>query len=64
MVAYLGDRDPGVTRPGVEAWSELTGGGFAVRSFPGDHFYLAPREAELTADIAERLARLPVARPA
>ncbi|MGK9459531.1 MULTISPECIES: thioesterase II family protein [unclassified Streptomyces] len=64
MVAYLGDRDPGVTRPGVEAWSELTGGGFTVRSFPGDHFYLAPREAELTADIAERLARLPVARPA
>ncbi|MFC7986950.1 thioesterase II family protein [Streptomyces sp. NPDC057336] len=64
MVAYLGDRDPGVTRPGVEAWSELTGGDFTVRSFPGDHFYLAPREAELTADIAERLARLPVARPA
>ncbi|MFC8872079.1 thioesterase II family protein [Streptomyces sp. NPDC057148] len=64
MVAYLGDRDPGVTRPGVEAWSELTGGDFTVRSFPGDHFYLAPREAELTADIAQRLARLPVARPA
>ncbi|MFC7819092.1 thioesterase II family protein [Streptomyces sp. NPDC057367] len=64
MVAYLGDRDPGVARPGVEAWSELTGGDFTVRSFPGDHFYLAPREAELTADIAERLARLPVARPA
>lgn len=64
MVAYLGDRDPGVTRPGIEAWSELTEGDFTVRSFPGDHFYLAPREAELTADIAERLARLPVARPA
>jgi surfactin synthase thioesterase subunit len=64
VVAYLGDRDPGVTRQGVEAWSELTGGDFTVRSFPGDHFYLAPREAELTADIAERLARLPVARPA
>ncbi|MET9778972.1 alpha/beta fold hydrolase [Streptomyces sp. NPDC006367] len=64
VVAYLGDRDPGVTRTGVEAWSELTDGGFTVRSFPGDHFYLAPREAELTADIAERLTRLPVARPA
>ncbi|MFG2318625.1 MULTISPECIES: thioesterase II family protein [Streptomyces] len=64
MVAYLGDRDPGVTRPGVEAWSELTDGDFAVRSFAGDHFYLAPREAELTADIARRLERLPVPRPA
>ncbi|MFJ8545463.1 thioesterase II family protein [Streptomyces sp. NPDC093586] len=64
MVAYLGDRDPGVSRPDVEAWAELTEGDFTVRSFPGDHFYLAPREAELTADVTERLARLPVARPA
>ncbi|MFD7711500.1 thioesterase II family protein [Streptomyces sp. NPDC059785] len=64
VVAYLGDRDPGVSREGVEAWAELTGGGFTVRAFPGDHFYLAPQEAALTADIRARLARLPVGRAA
>ncbi|GAA3495600.1 alpha/beta fold hydrolase [Streptomyces prasinosporus] len=64
VVAYLGDRDPGVSRSGIDGWAELTDGGFTVRSFPGDHFYLAPREAELTADIARRLTRLPAARPA
>lgn len=59
IVAYQGDRDPGCIRERVLAWEELTSGGFTLRSFPGDHFYLAPREAELTADIAERLAHVP-----
>ncbi|MER5634525.1 thioesterase II family protein [Streptomyces nitrosporeus] len=59
VVAYAGDRDPGVSHARLTAWGELTTGGFTLRSFPGDHFYLAPREAELTADIAERLARIP-----
>ncbi|MGW7052786.1 thioesterase II family protein [Streptomyces sp. NPDC054887] len=59
VVAYQGDRDPGTSYERLHAWSELTTGGFALRTFAGDHFYLAPREAELTADIAERLARIP-----
>ncbi|MFQ6148495.1 thioesterase II family protein [Streptomyces seoulensis] len=63
FVVYAGDRDPAVSGPGIDAWGELTEGGLSVRSFPGDHFYLAPREAELTADIAQRLARLATARP-
>ncbi|MEW2484819.1 alpha/beta fold hydrolase [Streptomyces sp. NPDC048411] len=64
VVAYLGDRDPGVSQRQIVAWAELTSGGFALRSFAGDHFYLAPREAELTADIAERLAHIPSGQPA
>ncbi|MFF2062983.1 thioesterase II family protein [Streptomyces sp. NPDC058200] len=59
VIAYQGDRDYGCSREQVLAWRELTTGGFALRSFPGDHFYLAPREAELTADIAGRLADIP-----
>ncbi|MEU8709879.1 alpha/beta fold hydrolase [Streptomyces sp. NPDC048565] len=59
IVAYQGDRDPGISYEQLLAWGELTTGAFVVRSFPGDHFYLAPREAELTADIAGRLARIP-----
>lgn len=40
----------------MEAWAELTtADGFTLRSFPGDHFYLDPCEAELTADIAQHL---------
>ncbi|WP_411083989.1 thioesterase II family protein [Streptomyces sp. cmx-18-6] len=63
VVAYRGEADPGVTYERLSAWGELTTGGFALRAFPGDHFYLAPREAELTADIAGRLARIPYGLP-
>ena len=58
ITAYQGDRDPATARAGVLGWEELTGGGFDQRSFPGDHFYLAPQESELTADIAARLANV------
>ncbi|WP_419249527.1 thioesterase II family protein [Streptomyces griseorubiginosus] len=56
--AYIGDSDPGSgqERASVAAWAELTtAGDFTLRSFPGDHFYLDPCEAELTADIAHHL---------
>ncbi|MBT2491917.1 thioesterase [Streptomyces sp. ISL-96] len=58
VTAYIGDDDPGSgrVREDVTAWAELTtAGDFALRAFPGDHFYLAPCEAELTTDIAQRL---------
>ncbi|MFI8930997.1 thioesterase II family protein [Streptomyces sp. NPDC053474] len=61
ITAYLGDRDPGCSGDRVRAWAGFTTGDFALRAFSGDHFYLAPREAELTSDIAERLAPAPVA---
>ncbi|MFF1502273.1 thioesterase II family protein [Streptomyces sp. NPDC058316] len=56
VTAYLGRDDPGCSRENVLAWSELTSAGdFALRTYPGDHFYLAPREAELVADITKDL---------
>ena len=59
VTAYVGAADPGCDVRRVTAWADLTTGGFDLRTFPGDHFYLAPREAELTADISARLAAPP-----
>ncbi|WP_328871971.1 alpha/beta fold hydrolase [Streptomyces sp. NBC_00287] len=55
ITAYLGSEDPGCNPDAVAAWAELTTADFHLRTYPGDHFYLAPREAELLADITEDL---------
>lgn len=41
----------------VRAWAELTTHSFELRTYPGDHFFLVPQEAELVRDIAARLRR-------
>ena len=38
--AYGGADDPNVRREHLEAWAEQTTASFAVRVFPGGHFYL------------------------
>jgi surfactin synthase thioesterase subunit/glycosyltransferase involved in cell wall biosynthesis len=38
--AYGGAEDPNVRREHLEAWAEQTTNSFAVRVFPGGHFYL------------------------
>ncbi|MET8855503.1 thioesterase domain-containing protein [Streptomyces sp. NPDC004579] len=55
LVAYAGDQDPGCGPDAMRGWSELTGSRFEQRSFPGGHFYLEHREAELLADMSGRL---------
>ncbi|MGV9451896.1 thioesterase II family protein [Streptomyces sp. NPDC003635] len=55
ITACLGSDDPGCDPDAVAAWAELTTAGFRLRTYPGDHFYLAPREAELLADITQDL---------
>jgi medium-chain acyl-[acyl-carrier-protein] hydrolase len=48
--AYGGAGDPNVVREHLEAWARQTSNSFAVRIFPGGHFYLnAGREALLAA---------------
>ncbi|MER7763689.1 alpha/beta fold hydrolase [Streptomyces sp. NPDC097619] len=54
ILALNGDADPGVTPDGARAWEERTGGPFACRTFPGDHFYLVPHAATVA-----RLAAAP-----
>jgi pyochelin biosynthetic protein PchC len=51
IVACLGDRDPEVSVDEVRGWGELTHGGFDLRIFAGDHFYLIPRQAELINEV-------------
>jgi pyochelin biosynthetic protein PchC len=56
VTAYTGRDDASCPAQCVGAWAELTEPGrFTLRSFPGDHFYLVPHEAQLVADIAARL---------
>ncbi|MFF8726979.1 thioesterase II family protein [Streptomyces sp. NPDC015171] len=56
ITAYTGLADTHVPVADVRAWSELTTpDGFTLRTFPGDHFYLVPHEAELVRDISARL---------
>lgn len=38
--AFGGEADPNVRREDLEAWSQQTTAGFALRTFPGGHFYL------------------------
>ncbi|MEU1517118.1 thioesterase domain-containing protein [Streptomyces sp. NPDC005811] len=56
VTAYTGRDDLTCPPEAVRAWAELTAPGrFALRAFPGDHFYLVPHEADLVADIATRI---------
>ncbi|MEU2379316.1 thioesterase II family protein [Streptomyces misionensis] len=58
ITAYAGQDDPSCGLDSVRAWSDLTApDSFDLRAFPGDHFYLVPRQADVVADVAARLAR-------
>ncbi|MBB5926327.1 thioesterase II family protein [Streptomyces echinatus] len=58
ITAYVGQDDTSCALDGILAWSGLAApGAFELRPFPGDHFYLVAREAEVVVDVAARLAR-------
>ena len=57
IVAMIGDRDPKVTVAEAEAWAQETNAGFDLRIYPGGHFYLADRAAEVTGGIEAELRR-------
>ncbi|MFF8845292.1 thioesterase II family protein [Streptomyces sp. NPDC015127] len=50
-----GDRDPQVTVAEAEAWQEHTTGPFALRVFPGGHFYLNQCAGDVVALIRQRM---------
>jgi surfactin synthase thioesterase subunit len=54
IYAFVGDNDIIVAYENVAAWSERTTAEFAIRVFPGDHFYLNNHLPELATDIEER----------
>jgi surfactin synthase thioesterase subunit/glycosyltransferase involved in cell wall biosynthesis len=53
--AYGGAEDPNVRREHLEAWAEQTTASFAVRLFPGGHFYMQRSQAEFLAALAADL---------
>jgi surfactin synthase thioesterase subunit/glycosyltransferase involved in cell wall biosynthesis len=53
--AYGGAADPHITREHLEAWREQTTASFALRLFPGGHFYLRTAQAEFVAALREDL---------
>ncbi|GAA2870915.1 pyochelin biosynthesis editing thioesterase PchC [Streptosporangium fragile] len=63
ITGYLGADDPRVDHEEMRAWNRVADAGFELRTFPGDHFYLAGAEEALVADIADRLGAVRAARP-
>ncbi|MER6569566.1 alpha/beta fold hydrolase [Streptomyces sp. NPDC001093] len=55
VFALTGDADPQVTLDEARAWSEHTSGAFTLGVFPGGHFYLNSRAAEVMAAIKNHL---------
>lgn len=51
-----GESDPRASVAEAMGWRELTGAAFTFRSFPGGHFYLAERHADVARALAEDLA--------
>ena len=55
ITVFAGDADPLTSADQVSAWRGHTTGDFAMRVFPGGHFYLTARTAEVVRAIRERL---------
>jgi surfactin synthase thioesterase subunit len=60
LAVYGGADDREVDRAALEAWRHTTVGDFSLRLLPGGHFFVQTHRDLLLADIAERLAALPV----
>ncbi|HSU14809.1 thioesterase II family protein [Longimicrobium sp.] len=62
ITVYTGLSDPRVTMDEAEAWARHTAAGYRIRTFPGDHFYLAGGSgsvlAALSADLRGVIAGL------
>ncbi|BCB82715.1 thioesterase II family protein [Phytohabitans suffuscus] len=57
VLVLIGDSDPRVTLDEAKRWAGHSTGPWELRVFPGGHFYLVPRSAEVIAVIAEKLGR-------
>ncbi|HEU4421790.1 MAG TPA: alpha/beta fold hydrolase [Pilimelia sp.] len=55
ITALVGDRDPELTVAQARDWRRHTSGGFTLRVFPGDHFYLRPHRDEVIREVVSRL---------
>jgi pyochelin biosynthetic protein PchC len=60
VTALVSDRDQEVTVDEVRQWSDHTDGDFALRRFPGDHFYLVPYRAAVVETVLRGLGVPPL----
>ena len=58
ITVLVGDSDPQVTIDEAAAWSEHSDADFDLRVFPGGHFYLETRRAEVIATISAILEKV------
>lgn len=63
IVALVGDADPKSTVAEADAWREFTDGGFELRVFPGDHFYLNSHAVAVFDMLAQHFKALEAAAP-
>ncbi|MHA7653060.1 thioesterase II family protein [Mycobacterium sp. ML4] len=54
IYAFIGDKDWIASQEDMATWVDRTTSEFALRVFPGDHFYLNSNLAELVSDIGTR----------
>ena len=47
LTVFGGLKDSSSPQPDLQAWEKFTSGPFALRMFPGDHFYLLQSKADL-----------------
>ena len=53
--AFGGEDDPRVSVEELKLWGQQTAGGFSLRSFPGDHFFIRSAWNAVLASINEDL---------
>lgn len=58
VAVFGGLDDARADRKALDAWRAQTTSDFRLRMFPGDHFYLNPRRADLLAEVTSILAPL------
>ncbi|PXX70671.1 surfactin synthase thioesterase subunit [Nocardia tenerifensis] len=59
IAAFVSTDDPTMTSEQADDWRDFTKGTFDRTTFPGGHFYLDERPAELAAAITQHLVRSP-----
>ncbi|MGI5489854.1 thioesterase II family protein [Microtetraspora malaysiensis] len=58
ITVLLGEDDVDLSAASIETWREYTAAEFAVRVFPGGHFYLADHVPAIAAQVAGQVAAL------
>ncbi|MFF8791066.1 thioesterase II family protein [Streptomyces sp. NPDC015125] len=64
VTALVGDQDPKTSVAEARAWDGHTNGDFDLRVFPGGHFYLADRQAEVMNVLRDHFTSTALQRPA